>query len=302
MHALSPLAGCGDCVTACPHDALSYDGTGVVLAPDACTGCGHCVGACPVRAVTIETPPLVRRGDTLIRVCQRHPAARGRPAPVCIQGAGLQEAAGWLLSGVRRVACGTGDCATCPDAPAQGLDSTLAMLGPHAPALTRATPDELRDWARQAGDGPAPARRAFLRGIAAPLMEENTEARPLARLQSTAEVFIYAPVIDPAHCTGCDACVKLCPEDALSRSADPPAYVADPAACTACFLCVDVCADEAISVMGEAAAPDPVTLITFTCRACGALAHVPAEGPRAGDKLCPICAQTGHHKKLFQVY
>lgn len=46
--------GCGDCVKACPYNALSLDGGKAVLSPLACTGCGICVPACPIKGIEIR--------------------------------------------------------------------------------------------------------------------------------------------------------------------------------------------------------------------------------------------------------
>jgi len=42
--------GCGACVAACPHQALSLTPEGVLADPDRCQGCGACVAACPAEA------------------------------------------------------------------------------------------------------------------------------------------------------------------------------------------------------------------------------------------------------------
>ncbi len=43
--------GCGDCVRACPDQAVSLDDPGRIDR-DRCTGCGLCADACPARALT----------------------------------------------------------------------------------------------------------------------------------------------------------------------------------------------------------------------------------------------------------
>jgi heterodisulfide reductase subunit A len=46
--------GCGDCVKACPYNALNLEGGKAMLSPLACTGCGICVPACPVKGIEIR--------------------------------------------------------------------------------------------------------------------------------------------------------------------------------------------------------------------------------------------------------
>ncbi len=46
--------GCGDCVKACPYNALNLEGGKAVLSPLACTGCGICVPACPIKGIEIR--------------------------------------------------------------------------------------------------------------------------------------------------------------------------------------------------------------------------------------------------------
>jgi len=46
--------GCGECVKACPYNALSLDGGKAKLSPLACTGCGICVPACPIKGIEIK--------------------------------------------------------------------------------------------------------------------------------------------------------------------------------------------------------------------------------------------------------
>ena len=46
--------GCGDCIIACPTDALALvSGTAVLAEPDACNYCGECESICPVEAIAL---------------------------------------------------------------------------------------------------------------------------------------------------------------------------------------------------------------------------------------------------------
>mgnify|MGYP001180929629 CR=1 FL=1 len=50
--------GCGDCIAACPEDALGQvEGRAALIAPDACTYCTACEDLCPVQA--IELPFII---------------------------------------------------------------------------------------------------------------------------------------------------------------------------------------------------------------------------------------------------
>ncbi len=55
-----------------------------------------------------------------------------------------------------------------------------------------------------------------------------------------------AAVIDKGTCTGCEACVSICPVEAISMK-DGKADV-DANTCTSCGACVDECPVEAISM------------------------------------------------------
>ena len=54
---------------------------------------------------------------------------------------------------------------------------------------------------------------------------------------------------DAKTCVGCDTCVDICPESALSR--DTPFFI-DRSVCTLCFQCADACPSGALSRIGEA--------------------------------------------------
>ncbi len=48
-------AGCGDCVDACPTEAITLTDDGIaVVDEDLCSDCAACVDVCPSEAITIE--------------------------------------------------------------------------------------------------------------------------------------------------------------------------------------------------------------------------------------------------------
>jgi NAD-dependent dihydropyrimidine dehydrogenase PreA subunit len=46
--------GCGDCVEACPLEAIKIEGEKSVVDPETCGDCGACVDACPNEAISCE--------------------------------------------------------------------------------------------------------------------------------------------------------------------------------------------------------------------------------------------------------
>jgi formate hydrogenlyase subunit 6/NADH:ubiquinone oxidoreductase subunit I len=55
------------------------------------------------------------------------------------------------------------------------------------------------------------------------------------------------PEIDANLCTGCHACVDVCPTHALEQ-ARGKAHLAWPEKCTYCTVCEDICPENAISL------------------------------------------------------
>jgi NADH:ubiquinone oxidoreductase subunit F (NADH-binding)/(2Fe-2S) ferredoxin/NAD-dependent dihydropyrimidine dehydrogenase PreA subunit len=52
--------------------------------------------------------------------------------------------------------------------------------------------------------------------------------------------------IDPKKCTGCDACTKQCPQDAITGKKKEPHNI-DPEKCIKCGACYDICKFEAVN-------------------------------------------------------
>lgn len=46
--------GCGECVDACPVEAIEMHDDKALVDRDVCTDCGACTDTCPVEAITLE--------------------------------------------------------------------------------------------------------------------------------------------------------------------------------------------------------------------------------------------------------
>ncbi len=72
-------AKCLVCLTACPHEARSYDGKNIVTDPSKCQACGICLEVCPAGAATIENTfgtgkdELIERASSFL---ESHKAAK----------------------------------------------------------------------------------------------------------------------------------------------------------------------------------------------------------------------------------
>ena len=51
---LEKCHGCGDCVEACPLEAIEIQDEKAVVDEDTCGDCGACVDVCPNEAITVE--------------------------------------------------------------------------------------------------------------------------------------------------------------------------------------------------------------------------------------------------------
>ncbi len=47
-------SGCGDCVEACPLDAITIQDEKAVVDPETCGDCGACVDVCPTESITVS--------------------------------------------------------------------------------------------------------------------------------------------------------------------------------------------------------------------------------------------------------
>jgi Pyruvate/2-oxoacid:ferredoxin oxidoreductase delta subunit len=324
--------GCGLCAPACPQVAIvaraveplrvgpsdrnaipggsglpaAIDGTAMLACDRAVSGRSGFPAAIPHRG--LEAAPT------------RVPGAGIVP---CIHALGLRDLARLAAAGCGRLIVATGDCDACPRGDLVRLQSRLADLarlldsrGLPVLRLERLPADRWQA-ARDAAapdTGPAIGRRSFLRrglglaadqaatafGLAAAEREGiQTVARLLPDTGRRGALAPVAPSIDPTACTGCDACVRLCPQQAIRLEQAGPeagalAYRILPDDCTGCGICVDLCADQAVRLeQWVPAAPATLPLREATCARCRVHFHRPAFAAGATPALCPICARRG---------
>ncbi len=324
MHAFTSRARCTACVDCCPADALVLDDDRLGIVEEACTGCGLCQSACPQNALTAGgTVPV--RSDTALLACRRNAQGLADAMTLaCVNSQGMEQLAQLYAKGVRKLIVLTGDCDACDKGATTRFRHHLEGFNVLAKSRGLATlrvvsTDRLlaKQWLedRRTGDKVAEGRRRFLRGVFTPkaILQEvgpETRQRPLSVFQGKhagpAGQALYAayPVIDPGQCVGCDACIRICPENALSLTDDDAGgleYRSRPDRCSGCGLCVDICEERAVSLQ-ELGRPTTTSwpLEQSRCRACGVDLHQPTT-PDRHDGLCWVCARQNHHKKLFQV-
>ena len=320
---------CQACADACPAGAILCDEEGLGTNEEACVGCGLCVPACPEAAIASPFEPQLRDHDGTKAVFVACEAALspdadncGRDSVPCLHMLGLGELEAIRRKGAELVVIACGDCRTCLPVQGSRLVGTAAAFQEILVSRNIEMPEvrsvELAEWhslrapAKPCSPGRVIGRRGFLQLFSRPvsathgLEQERRDAFGIP-VRSLNDVAAFRPVIDAEKCSGCDACVNVCPhgvltlsKTALSDKGEEEAYAIDAFACTGCKLCVDICSEKAIGVAGLGRPEQTrISLVSFTCRQCGVPGHSPA-GTQP-QQLCRICARVDKRQRLFQV-
>lgn len=256
---------------------------------------------------------LIRGDLAVLAGGPAEPGAEDRPAPAAVV-AQLQALAQLYSAGCRRIVVAETDEIPADRAAwrADVLGFFAEILVPRGfePVKIRRVGADARPARLLAGHAAETARvwsRRGLVGATALDAEDHPDAlTDLQRFHAQAPQVRFAavPRIDPRRCTGCDACLNVCPHEVLTQINDKngkPHYATEAANCDACGLCVGVCASSAIDLDCMTFEPSKIPLRHWTCRACGVSVHAPERNEGEDDGYCEICRGNGHHKKLFQV-
>jgi Pyruvate/2-oxoacid:ferredoxin oxidoreductase delta subunit len=331
VHSQMEQASCRACLDACPTRAWVMDDERLGIDATLCDGCGLCAPACPEGAILSPFAPVryrVEGAGIAFAACAR----AGIAGPIegvlpCLHALGVRTLLDLTCKGVRRLVLSRGNCGTCPrgaDLPAerqldQRLEGIAALLRDRgltpleAANLSPPRWEEEHRAARARHLSPAIGRRAFFKGVFDAAVDAGLEraerndprvatfvppGRMIPRPESS-RFALHAPEIDGERCTGCDACARLCPHDVFA--VEPDAYRTDADGCTGCGLCADVCTQAAVVARAQVASPQTrLPLFPRRCPACGVPYHSPQRVSDARG-LCPVCAVTNHHRRLYQV-
>lgn len=313
VHALAAQASCRRCASACPHGALNLTDQSLEFDEEACTGCGHCRPACPEAAISfpeVSLSPVVDKeaGEAHLACTLAIPEGGAGTVP-CLHAVGEHDLTRWANDGVRRLRVSRGQCADCAHRAAVAIEDHVGAVNrlriSREQVLLEIADETPPSWRQRVASTSAQGRKldSSRRALFAGLFKQPAAALPNAASKAMAR---FAPVIDAAACTGCDACARICPHEAISLSHDEHGlhYATAPHACTGCGLCTDLCQDSAIRVEAFAlAGPMRVALIEYRCTRCGVPFHEPegASARAAGDVRCRICRTHCHPAKLFEV-
>lgn len=333
VHSLCNDVNCHACVDVCPTQAWVLDDESLGLDVEACDGCGHCVPACPSGALHVHFPWVTRQISTrmvAMFACDKSGIKESSGILPCIHALGLRQLLQIYNSGIKHLLLATAECKDCSRHSSEGLYHHLDQLN-HLLLERNKSPIIIMQrsnnvWKKifrtdeTISRGTQVSRRDFLHGVGQQLRQQLVIIDPLnlaefqtippgQLLPDTGEDEVHwpwAPVVDEQKCNGCDACMKLCPTDALNffqgHNDSEGMYELNPKSCTGCGICTSVCETEAITLQNwSLSASRKIHLFEKNCVACGNTFHQPQQNSQSDEVHCRICQHHNHNSNLYQV-
>ncbi len=364
VHSQTIHSDCQLCVDSCPAGAWILDENHLGMDVDACDGCGLCIPACPAGAIHSEFPWIIRQlGARMVALfaCEHNSIPDNSDTLACVHALGVRQILQIYNSGIEHLLLSTGDCQSCSYY--HSSDNLFTRLEKINTLLMERNRQPLKIMQRSAkvwlkvlktdsviSRGTQLSRRDFFRGggrqlreqllIIDPLNGSEFRSIPPGQLlpESTEQQlhWPWVPRITTQKCNGCDACIKVCPENALqysrlqpdpdslshepvnlskqdfsaqsfdrplNQNADNSLYIIQPENCTGCGICSSACEAKAISILSYAGfnSKENILLIEKHCTACGNNYHTPQNNPHADNNLCSVCQAHNHSNNLYQV-
>ncbi len=352
VHALCKDTNCQACVDACPAHAWVLDDKTLGLDIEACDGCGLCVPACPSGAIHVNFPWVTRQVSArmvALFACDKSGIDESSGILPCIHSLGLRQLLQLYNSGIEHLLLATAKCKDCSRQPSESLYKRLEQLNhllfehKKSPIIIMQRSNEV--WTKifrtdeTVSRGTQVSRRSFMSGggqqlrkqllIIDPLNHSEFQTIPPGQLLPNSHTekahWPWTPQLDEQQCNGCDACIKLCPTDALSllkSDSDSSGmyelnpvqsmYKVNPQNCTGCGICTTACESDAISIHSWSLSTSlSIDLVQNDCTACGNAFHSPEQHflqqqlqqpNKQSDKiLCRICKLHNHSTDLYQV-
>lgn len=329
VHAFMETASCRACADACPRGAWVIDEDMLGIDAAKCDACDLCAPVCPQGAIEGRFSPSLKtteQGGAAFAACEYAGISWGKEGSMpCLHAIGMSDLLKLRRDGASFLVTSRGDCEDCSRGSAvrleQRLDDVNRLLQSRGQAPLKHRNLTAAAWQKALGRIGELARartldrRSFFRQ-AVELPRERLDAAITDMTESFVPPGMYlepgfgdglfpcVPSIDPFHCNGCDACVRLCPHQAILVVGDESGsaeYEIHARRCSGCGVCVDVCDQNAVAL--ERLSPEiasHVPLHSERCRVCGADFHVPVAGAN-GDALCWVCHRTNHRRNLYQV-